>query len=1209
MIHSLLTTPVDIDTARAVARRQASSYSSIAHPVSPEVADQQNMPSECVLSSRDGLEAAKNALEAAAQLEPPGRAGRLEHRFVDLADQAMGNGDAFKTLLEGVNTLIHTLPPLVRALDAVAQIHPFLAIAIGAFKVVIELEVIRQDNDKKVNLLFLEMRNMMSALLQLDGVRTNHVGRDGLTISMRLKDLVAKTAKDIKDCANACDAYARKRLLVKVLKSHGWDEKLKEYIQLFSDRKTEFTFAISIHTGIGVDQANDKLDTLILKTDLILEFFQKTISREQDALAKIVLREGGADVVLVNTTILQKLLVTEKQLEVASLPSSNVASQGLGSHGLYPQMQIRSGPGAYYFSRAAENQRSEKRPPRLHRRDTYQDWRDIYREPREDYHGRGHAPLPPSPPPRVPYAYPTLYDPYQKARDDYQDRGHAPPRTQYTYATPYAPHQDRRDAYHERGYAPPRSPVAYPTAYSPGSVLGSIQEPPWISIHGVPHARPYQAESVLVDEWDAQCSQVDVARLVQDLADDPETAVLKNYVWFERKFVLQERNIIREMTRVVVYEGDRVINTVLKGPHEKILDRDIYSVWKDMRWRGLVKARHLVLALYDYYAQQVDLQNYVVTSGHGAVQSALSQRDLWALDFFKLTHLRPLMEVFDIDASGFVTVEEVNDFTTRRPKEWSLPRWLAYWTVGWQASMASYKHKIEALLAHMQTFPSSVRLRSSLANDYLMKVEPLVREMTSSFSEDSGGLPLLDHFQEYTDQEEARLREGLETVNYDLDAMDTLALIVGRWGIERNLFIILYLILRRHHDVMKAAQRAIVHAEEFPDAAAVVALVMDAVRYRVQYLKNVFYQRRLEPYRELQDYACGMLQLGPPTSVNFYRPPVSPGATVLDGVIDVFGVGGLDDKPPMAVLKYPPHTDEFYPQSDDGFDGRDGTNVSKDVEPLSGRWVVVRVQETVSTTYRDISVLHFHPSSTDAHKVIAIPLLERAWLCTRVTFTGEFSGRTKDGRPMYNISETSNATFIPDTSYKVTLDNDDSTLRGEHALAPSGPVIQVVMKKNISPEIMMFYPAPSALRKNRAADLWRFAISAVLYDIRRRLFSWAFIKERRDRKRLLTSLLYARSMNGGLHPDDQEEESQLLKLTTPADRHFYEYALLEPAKFPWLLPSCEDCGKLIRSGEPGARVCQACRSLGLRLVPGVSLRRPPRNTLRKGRRHSWCTIS
>ncbi|KAI0358046.1 hypothetical protein OH77DRAFT_1435295 [Trametes cingulata] len=78
-------------------------------------------------SSPNGLAAARDALDAAAQLKEPNRAGKLEREFVDLAHQATDSNDAFKSLLDGVHTLIHTLPPLVRALDAVGQIHPFLA--------------------------------------------------------------------------------------------------------------------------------------------------------------------------------------------------------------------------------------------------------------------------------------------------------------------------------------------------------------------------------------------------------------------------------------------------------------------------------------------------------------------------------------------------------------------------------------------------------------------------------------------------------------------------------------------------------------------------------------------------------------------------------------------------------------------------------------------------------------------------------------------------------------------------------------------------------------------------------------------------------------------------------------------------------------------------------------------------------------------------
>ena len=74
-----------------------------------------------------------------------------------------------------------------------------------------------------------------------------------------------ETAEDIKRCANACDTYSKKRLLVKVLKAISWDEKLKEFIVLFTTRKTEINQTVTIHTGMGVDSANEKLVSLDAK--------------------------------------------------------------------------------------------------------------------------------------------------------------------------------------------------------------------------------------------------------------------------------------------------------------------------------------------------------------------------------------------------------------------------------------------------------------------------------------------------------------------------------------------------------------------------------------------------------------------------------------------------------------------------------------------------------------------------------------------------------------------------------------------------------------------------------------------------------------------------------------------------------------------------------------------------------------------------------
>ena len=107
----------------------------------------------------------------------------------------------------------------------------------------------------------------MDPPIRLQPVRANHVGHDGISIGERLADLVKKTAEDINECAKTCDAYANQRLLAKLFNAPRWDITFREYTQRFSTRKAEITFAISIHTGIGVDRANEKLDALADKSD------------------------------------------------------------------------------------------------------------------------------------------------------------------------------------------------------------------------------------------------------------------------------------------------------------------------------------------------------------------------------------------------------------------------------------------------------------------------------------------------------------------------------------------------------------------------------------------------------------------------------------------------------------------------------------------------------------------------------------------------------------------------------------------------------------------------------------------------------------------------------------------------------------------------------------------------------------------------------
>ena len=58
----------------------------------------------------------------------------------------------------------------------------------------------------------------------------------------------------------------------------------------------------------------------------------------------------------------------------------------------------------------------------------------------------------------------------------------------------------------------------------------------------------------------------------------------------------------------------------------------------------------------------------IAEGGYGAAGS-----DEWALRYINLNYVRNIMEAFDEDASGFVTIKEANDFTNSRPLDW---RWV-----------------------------------------------------------------------------------------------------------------------------------------------------------------------------------------------------------------------------------------------------------------------------------------------------------------------------------------------------------------------------------------------------------------------------------------------------------------------------------------------------------------------------------------------------
>ena len=65
---------------------------------------------------------------------------------------------------------------------------------------------------------------------------------------------------------------------------------------------------------------------------------------------------------------------------------------------------------------------------------------------------------------------------------------------------------------------------------------------------------------------------VGIEDLKLEIREDIEIAVERNAETFSRKYEMQRKLIIDELSRVVHREGDRIIDAVTAGPHDRIID-------------------------------------------------------------------------------------------------------------------------------------------------------------------------------------------------------------------------------------------------------------------------------------------------------------------------------------------------------------------------------------------------------------------------------------------------------------------------------------------------------------------------------------------------------------------------------------------------------------------------------------------------------------
>ncbi|KAF9462351.1 hypothetical protein BDZ94DRAFT_1322722 [Collybia nuda] len=942
-------------------------------------------------------------------------ADAINSKSKNIADSNMD----FKSIEDSLNGFSESAKVLIKGLTALGHLHPFIGIAVGAFALVVTLDMTRRDNDKKVLAVKVQMQDLMIAFFELRQIPdSEEKGPDGITIAVRLEGLMRTIANDIKLCGSVCDTYLKKGFLAKTVKSSIYEARLAEYATLFVEHRKSLELSLAMHTSLGVDSANQKLDgqgdrlrSIEEKLDMLLLFRKLDTPREKD-VQKFIEDNGGAKACINNPELLEELV-------------------------------SKSGESLSRFSGRETGRRSNELP-------------DIKK------------------------------------------------------------------------------------------------------------------------------------KLLKELGEDIDDALKRNMVLFERKLDIQSK----QLTEAVQQESDHIITTLLSGAHDRITDPDLQKIWKDMGWKGSVKARHFVLALHDYYTDRLSTAD-TPTSARSPLPSPLPsgrasmmapkrrQDDRWALAYINAAYVQPILEAVDDDGTGFVSVKEVNTFVAERPDGWSLPHWIAYWAVGWQASMSRYKDKIYELVQEMfgtleHVLPSNRRaVDEYLFHTSFWRIELLLRSTRSVNPKILSDPELVKITENYTNFEEERLDRNLQDVAYELDTSTTVSLITGEGRIERYVFPLIYLLLRRHLKVITLACNHVLDTEEFVTLNESLVSILLAADHRVQNLEAIFKQTHLDVQGRLGNFAFGIFQL---SYGDIRRIPIDnsfgswtdadgdTGAASKATSISRSSAKALATSNTHEILKYGIR-DGF--SSTNYFEFEPGRAVEHQ-NPIQGTWsghcLRREGEEVISYVLRISMRVQRDPKKIRGKGEDYVDTFE---------FTGNVdSPQGSSIKFAFTISDDKDGITKTCSGF---LDSNSDVITAywstnkKNDLEEDG-LNQSFLLRRTPPTLLRYRYTPDQFAEDPVRSRWSFACSAALHQVQEKLWSRRFFEARfEERKRFVELSTRALIVQMGLTPQsplsmvEKGELEYLRRDLNPSEARFYHaLAAFEIQKLPWH-PSwgCDSCERRI----------------------------------------------
>ncbi|CAE6469640.1 unnamed protein product [Rhizoctonia solani] len=205
---------------------------------------------------------------------------------------------ASKVTKQVINTLLAPAKSLAELLGTVSEAVPPIEPIADVFRGLLKLELDRQDNDKKIAVLYHSMATMLVVLAKLDNVFDNE-GELADVLDRKLDDIVTL----LNDFGNFCDVYYKHRTVVRFLRISRYNVMLSDFAEVFANTRHELEALILNHTTLVVIQTANTVNSIAQEVSELTKFMNTQTVRERDA-HELVKAKGGVQSVLKDNNLI-----------------------------------------------------------------------------------------------------------------------------------------------------------------------------------------------------------------------------------------------------------------------------------------------------------------------------------------------------------------------------------------------------------------------------------------------------------------------------------------------------------------------------------------------------------------------------------------------------------------------------------------------------------------------------------------------------------------------------------------------------------------------------------------------------------------------------------------------------------------------------------------------------------------------------------------